>query len=230
LDWRVTVLVLTGILAVIVLPLHATLPSIPIHSSQEQEKAPQSSPAQQRMQLGALAIVLTLNSIATTGIGVHLIPYLQTVGFSLQEAASVTAFVGAAQVPGRLLFRPLEFVLASQWRFAFVLLVQALGLLGLLYPNHHSILVFAVILWGASNGMVTLVRALIVAEWFGREHYASINGYVSSWALFGRAAAPLLVSLVYHQAHSYTPALLTLAGLLTVSCVLILYAEHLRHA
>jgi hypothetical protein len=88
----------------------------------------------------------------------------------LQEAASVTAFVGAAQVPGRLLFRPLEFVLASQWRFAFVLLAQALGLLGLLYPNHHTVLIFTVIFWGASNGMVTLVQAMIVADWFGREH------------------------------------------------------------
>ena len=60
--------------------------------------------------------------------------------------------------------------------------------------------------------------------------YASIGGYVSSWALLGRAAAPLAVSLVYHQAHSYAPALLMLAGLLTVSCVLILYAERLRRA
>jgi predicted MFS family arabinose efflux permease len=226
--WRLTVLVLTGILVVIVLPLHATLPLIPIHLSQEREEVPQSSLSQRRMLLAVLAIVLTLNSIATTGMGVHLIPYLQTVGFSLQEAASVTAFVGAAQVPGRLLFRPLEFVLASQWRFAFVLIAQALGLFGFLYPNHYSVLIFTVILWGASNGMVTLVRATIIADWFGREHYASIGGYVSSWALFGRAAAPLLVSLMYHQAHSYAPALLMLAGLLIVSCVLILYAEHLR--
>lgn len=228
--WRTAVLILTGILVVIVLPLHATLPSIPMHSSSATEEAPQPSPSQQRGLLSVLAIVLTLNSIATTGIGVHLVVYLQTVGFSLQEAARVTAFVGAAQVPGRLLFRPLELVLAPQWRFAFVLIAQALGLLGFLYPNHHSVLILTVILWGASNGMVTLVRATIVADWFGRERYASIGGYVSSWALLGRAAAPLAVSFVYHQAHSYIPALLMLAGLLTVSCVLILYAEHLRQA
>jgi predicted MFS family arabinose efflux permease len=226
--WRTTVLILTGILTAIVLPLHATLPAISQPSSDPLENIPPSSPSQQRTLLSVLAVVLTLNSIATTGIGVHLIPYLQTVGFSLQEAASVTAFVGAAQVPGRLLFRPLEFVLAPQWRFAFVLLAQALGLFGLLYPSHHTTLIFTVILWGASNGMVTLVRATIIADWFGREHYASIGGYVSSWSLIGRAAAPLMISLVYHQAHSYTPALLMLAGLLTVSCVLILYAERLR--
>ena len=228
--WRTAVLILTGILLVIVLPLHATLPSISMHPSDPSEEAAQSSPSQQRVLLIVLAIVLTLNSIATTGIGVHLVPYLQTVGFSLQEAASVTAFVGAAQVPGRLLFRPLEFVLTSQWRFAFVLLAQAFGLLGLLYPNHHTVLIFTVILWGASNGMVTLVRATIVADWFGREHYASIGGYISSWALLGRAAAPLAVSLVYSQAHSYAPALLMLVGLLLISCALILYAERLRQA
>ena len=226
--WRTTVLVLTGMLLVIVLPLHATLPSLPLSIFAPLEKASQPSPSQQRMLLSVLAIVLTLNSIATTGIGVHLVPYLQTSGFSLQEAASVMAFVGAAQVPGRLLFRPLELLLASQWRFAFVLLTQALGLLGLLYPNHHTILICTVILWGASNGMVTLVRATIIAEWFGREHYASIGGYVSSWSLIGRAAAPLIVSLVYYQAQSYIPALLMLAGLLIVSCMLILYAERLR--
>jgi MFS family permease len=80
------------------------------------------------------------------------------------------------------------------------------------------------------EGHAATVRATISADWFGREHYASIGGYVSSWSLVGRAAAPLLVSLVYHQAHSYAPALLMLAGLLTVSCVLILYAERLRRA
>ena len=75
--------------------------------------------------------------------------------------------------------------------------------------------------------MITLVRATIIAEWFGVEQYASLSGRVASWSLAGRAVAPLAVSLIQH-AHSYVVAFVTLCGLLVLACGLIVYAEQLR--
>src|SRR5205823_9206489 len=136
-------------------------------------------------------------------------------GLSLQEAAAIAGLAGAAQVPGRLFFRPLEMLLAPRWRFAVLLGVQAVALLGMLHPASHTLLIAAVVMWGAMNGMITLVRATIIAEWFGVEQYASLSGRVASWALAGRAVAPLAVSLIHH-AHSYGMAFVTLCGLLVL--------------
>jgi hypothetical protein len=77
--------------------------------------------------------------------------------------------------------------------------------------------------------MITLVRATIIAEWFGVEQYASLSGRVVSWALGGRAVAPLAVSLIQH-AHSYVVAFVTLCGLLVLACGLMVYAEQLRRS
>ena len=230
LGWRTTVLILTGVLFAVSLPLHATLPrpTVPLSPTLADARCSPELSAR-RVLLALLATVFTLYTIASTGAAVHLVAYLSGAGLSLQEAAAVAGLVGAAQVPGRLLFRPLETLLAPRWRFAVLLGVQAVALLGTLHPASRPLLLAAVVVWGATNGMITLVRATIIAEWFGVERYASLSGRVASWALTGRAAAPLAVSLIHH-AHSYGVAFVTLCALLVLACGLIIYAEQLRRS
>ena len=73
---------------------------------------------------------------------------------------------------------------------ALSLLVVAIVVLLALDGQVAVALVFAV-LFGFSNGVVTIVRGTVPAELFGRVGYGRILGNLAAPALFARAIAPL---------------------------------------
>ena len=74
---------------------------------------------------------------------------------------------------------------AQVTRFA----VAALILL-LLPPRPGWLAAFAV-LYGLGNGVSTILRGTAVAEVYGRERYAELNGALAAPAVLAKAAAPL---------------------------------------
>jgi predicted MFS family arabinose efflux permease len=136
----------------------------------------------------AVRLVLDGKSIAAVGpsAAVHVMPYLLGRGHSLGAASLVLAVMGAAQVPGRLLFAPLTRLLPERSFGPGVFLVQAIGLICLAFAGSSltSALLFAVV-FGAGSGLTTLVRPLVVAEWFGV--VLASNNY---WCEHARNRAP----------------------------------------
>lgn len=47
------------------------------------------------------------------------------------------------------------------------------------------------VLFGSSSGVLTILRGIAIAELFGRERYAELNGALSAPAVLAKAAAPL---------------------------------------
>ena len=79
----------------------------------------------------------------------------------------------------------------------------------------HSLpvlLLFALV-FGVSNGLVTIVRGGLVPLYFGRTHVGRIAGAMSGIGLFARAAAPLLAAWLLLLVPGYREVLLVLAVL-----------------
>jgi MFS family permease len=92
--------------------------------------------------------------------------------------------------------------------------------LSLLVWDHHvgSLVGFA-LLFGLSNGLVTIVRGGIVPETFGRSHIGRIGGLMSGISLVARSAAPVtMASLLLGLGH-YRDVLWCLVGLSGVAVV-----------
>ncbi|WP_019588221.1 hypothetical protein [Deinococcus apachensis] len=53
-------------------------------------------------------------------------------------------------------------------------------------PSELGALVF-VLLYGASNGAMTMARALLVGEVFGAERYGQVNGWIAMLVALGLA-------------------------------------------
>jgi hypothetical protein len=70
----------------------------------------------------------------------------------------------------------------------------------------------AVLLLGAGRGVVTLMRAGLVAEFYGRAHYGSINGTLALFLTVARSLAPVGAGIAYVVADDYTPIYWSLAG------------------
>jgi predicted MFS family arabinose efflux permease len=161
-----------------------------------------------------LALSFTAHMAAFSALSVHLIPLLQERGLSAANAVLVAAAIGPMQVLGRVV----EYTIGSRFRPASVGLL-ALGFLPLalialsVAGSGLPLLIVFVVMYGTSNGVMTIVRAVTPAEVFGRESYGAINGALSAPVIVSRAAAPIAASVLWSASGDYRAVLWVLVAL-----------------
>jgi len=217
--WRQT-LTLMGLANLLVcVPLHLRLPA-PRRAKPDRAAGSATAPrALLRHVLHTpsfwlLAVSFTANMLAFSALSVHLIPLLRERGLSASDAVLLAALIGPMQVLGRVL----EFTVGVRFHATQVgllaLLMLPAALIALIFAGSSwSLILWFVILYGASNGVMTIVRAITPAELFGRESYGAINGALSAPVIASRAAGPLAASIVWSYAGGYQAVLWLLAGL-----------------
>ena len=212
------VIVLAGLVAVTVLPVNALLPRQPASTIRPRTSAEDGS-VLVSSRLAPLTVVFALQAFASAGVTVHLVSLLRDRGLSLGSAAVVAGLMGAAQVPARLAFQTFQRFIGARARLPLLLGIQAAALLAVLV-RAPSVVTVAVLLVGAANGLITLERAVVIAESFGVERYGDVSGRIATFTQVARAAAPILVGLVA-VVSSYGVALLGLAGVTATSAVIV---------
>jgi MFS family permease len=80
--------------------------------------------------------------------------------------------------------------------------VLAFALLPVLSPGSWLVAAFAG-LFGASNGMMTIVRALLPPDLFGRESYGTVQGMIAMPVRLTTAAAPFLFGALWTWRGDY---------------------------
>lgn len=214
--WRTAVVLLAGVLALLVLPLHASLTTTAARSA---ARGPRRGG-----DVGVLSAVFALHAFCSAGIAVHLASQLMDGGLALADAAALSGLLGVSQVAGRLLSPRLRALARAEARLSLLLVAQALSLVALI----GGAPLLGVLLFGAANGLVTLERATIVAERFGAERYGEHSGRIARAGLIARAAAPLALGAA--RAHAGPQlAFFSLAALLLFASA-IFFCVHLADA
>ncbi|HWC01805.1 MAG TPA: MFS transporter [Methylomirabilota bacterium] len=230
--WRSALTVLTVVLGAVTIPLHAALLRGAPAASAGPLAAHGAAPAR-GVTLGAarrstvfwvLAAAFFVSNFATAALSTHLIPFLVGRGYSATVAATTIGWMGAMQLPGRLLFVPISARLGARIMVAAVFLAQALGIGQLPLLGLIGTLVPFVFLQGAANGMATLARATSLAEYFGARHYGAIAGAVALSANGARAVGPVGASLLWVGLGSYPSVFWMLAASLVLAAVALLIA------
>lgn len=237
--WRRALLVLAVVLGAITIPLHAVVLRPP--PAQPVAPAPRPSAGEPvGVPLGAdhalrdalhgstfwfLAAAFVASSFVTSGLAVHQVAMLIDSGHDPAFAAGATGILGAMQVPGRLLFAPLE-----RWMSRRVVTVLVFGLLAggvaLLSMRTTTTAVWAfVVVYGMGRGMNTLLRATLVADLYGATHYGAISGVLSSCTTVATAAGPFAVGLMFDATSSYGTLLWWLLGVALAATVLAALVE-----
>lgn len=138
------------------------------------------------------------NGLIFSAMSVHMLQMMQSKGLSVAAAALVGALVGPMQVSGRIV----ELTVGQRFSIVRVGLL-AMGLLPvalLVFATsgvHLWPLVAFALLYGLSNGVVTIVRGAMPAQLFGRKHYGAVSGALAVPQMFALASGPFLVSLVW---------------------------------
>jgi hypothetical protein len=113
----------------------------------------------------------------------------------------IAALIGPAQVLGRLAM--MRFRFAHPVRIApFTYAVMAVALAVLALSTGPLLLVFAVV-YGAANGINTMLRAIAMPELISRAQYATLNGLMMTPVLLAQAGAPWLGALLWKATGGY---------------------------
>jgi MFS family permease len=174
-----------------------------------------------------LAVAFSLNMVVNIAVSVHLVAYLQDRGYDLGLAATATGLIGAMQVVGRLLLAAIGDRLRERSLTAVILGLQPVSLLLLLLlPGAVGVWSFIVV-FGASRGIMSLLRPLFVADLYGRERFASISGAMSAFVTASTAVAPLGAGVAYDVMGSYDPLFwsFVLVSALASAAVLLVRAD-----
>jgi MFS family permease len=154
---------------------------------------------------------LSLATLAVTVISVHLVAYLRERGYSASSAATWAGLIGLGAVLGRVAVtvagRRLPLPLVTAAMFA----LQALAVLLLVGWNRPAGVAAFVVLFGLGAGLVSLARAALVADFYGRASYATISGVLALLLTAARALAPVGASTLRAGLDSYAPVMGTVA-------------------
>jgi MFS family permease len=213
LGWRGTYLLLAGVLAAVTIPAHALFLRLPW--TQPPAGPGQPAPAARGADRSVLAsrpflllvTAATLCAFAQYAALVNLVPLLTGRGLTPGLAAWALGLGGAGQVAGRLCYRQLATRLGTRGRTAAVIAAGAAVtlLLGLL-PGPATLLVAASVLAGAVRGVFTLTEATLVADHWGPDRYAAVNGVFNAPLTAAGALAPSIGAAIAAATGSY-PAL-----------------------
>lgn len=175
-----------------------------------------------------LLVAFMLSMMATGAITVHLVAYLLDAGYSAAFAALMAGLVGAMAVVGRILITAATRLVPKGAATAMVLGLQSLGIIVLsVWPATPGVVVF-VSLFGATAGALVIVRAGLIADYFGRRSYGEIAGLIAMGATLARSGGPVMAGLLYGRSGSYAIPFGGLAVATAIAALLMLVAERQR--
>jgi MFS family permease len=212
--WRGTCMVYGAMHLALCAPLHALLAprkermTGPESASAHEPKNATLKEALRDPVFWHLAFAFSANSFIFSALSVHLVPLLQQFGHPLATVVFLAALIGPLQVAGRIG----EMAFAGHTlpqtagKLTFSLLPAALLALLLLGARQWAVAAFCM-LYGLSNGILTIVRGTVPQALFGRENYGAISGALAGPALISKAAGPLAAAALIQLSPAPYPLL-----------------------
>ncbi len=156
-------------------------PSSPAHALAQRE-------APRRGLLPLLATTITLASIISTTLSVHLLSILQAKGYTLAAAVGFGALVGPSQVAARTIEMLIARFHHPIWTKIVSVSLVAAGLTALWIGG--PIVALALALYGAGIGLESIARGTLPLAIFGPDRYPVVMGRIAMPSLVAQAAAP----------------------------------------
>jgi MFS family permease len=227
LGWRGTCFAYAALQLGLALPAHVLLlPRVqePITAA---APAPIASPAGASVVNEQHAFVLLVGVAVVSGalstiVSVHLLTLLQARDVALGAAVALGALVGPSQVGARVVemlfgqrYHPIWTMIAAVTLIALGVLLLALG-----FP----ILAFALVLYGAGNGIYSIARGTLPLALFGPGRYPVLMGRLGRPALLASSLAPSAGALLLeHGGATWTLMVLACLAALNVALGLTLW-------
>jgi hypothetical protein len=161
-----------------------------------------------------LAASLTAYSASFSMLLLHFYPIMLERGFSQYTVVAAMTMIGPAQVAGRIFI--MAFGKGASARRIGSIIVLGFPIAMALFAWAPAEFVFvgaAAMLYGASNGIMTIVRGVAIPEMISKEAYGAINGALVVPMTISRALAPLAAAVLWSATGNYAGTMLAVVGL-----------------
>lgn len=227
--WRTTLLIFAAINLLVCLPLHwlglarrETAEQAEYARATSNEAQHTGHPLEGLTRTVAMLLfgaVAAASAVVIGALAVHLVPIMEATGLAAGAAVFLASLKGVAQVAGRIW----DLTLARRWhpldvgRVSVLLIPLSFAVLMLGGASFWTALVFT-LLFGVSNGLVTIVRGAVPLALFGSKGYGEILGILATPYLVLAALAPAAFALVVERwGYGAGEAILLGAGLVSVA-------------
>jgi predicted MFS family arabinose efflux permease len=210
--WRETCLFYAAIHLLISAPVLLLL--LPRKAAIDQASRP-VEPCTARKQRGLvlLTLIFITGSAIFSIVSIHLLTFLQGLGFALAGAVALGALIGPSQVGAR----GIEIVFGSRYHPLWTLMISTLLIAtGILLLAFGSPLAAAcLVLYGAGNGIWSISRGTVPLALFGADNFPTIMGRLAKAAFLSQAFAPFAAAqlITWSGAHVALGAVALLAVL-----------------
>ncbi len=216
LGWRGLLLAYAALHLAVGLPLLLVVPRT-LQGAAAPPTVPAASRRRDRFQLTCMGGFFALRWFITSAIAAHVLLLMGGLGLSPAQAMAASMLIGPGQVVGRLLDW-----LAARWidplsRARAGALLFPTGALLLLSGRTETAFAFT-LLYGMSNGILTVNRGTLPMLVLGPEGYAARLGLIALPVMLAQAAAPTMAAPLISVAAGPEPLLIAgmLAGASTV--------------
>ncbi|HLR45093.1 MAG TPA: MFS transporter, partial [Brevibacterium sp.] len=194
--WRMSYLVIAGILAVTTVPLHALFLngrwSDTVASHSEESTTATIRTVTRSRQFVTLQITMAVATFTLFAVTINIIPMFLERGVSYGTAALALGLIGAGQVVGRVGYPQFARVTSARARTVAIFAAGAVGLWALaLLPGPVWLLIVVAVVTGAVRGCHTLLQATAVSDRWGTQNFGTINGVFTAPMTFVGAFAPV---------------------------------------
>lgn len=220
--WRNTYLIYAALLALVAAPLHFF--ALPRERADPLAPADAGAPVTKLIPASGMAFALVAAAFAIyafvpSALSAHMLAIFERLGVGAGTVILVGSLFGPSQVAARLA----EFIFARNLhpldiaRFAVALLLFAFALLALFGVPAAIAATFA-ILFGITNGLLTISRGTVPLALFGPSGYGSVIGRIAGPSLVLQAAAPLVIAFAAERV-SDSLALAIIGGMAAASLI-----------
>lgn len=161
-----------------------------------------------------LAISFTAYAASFSALLLHFYPMMLERGFSQYAVVAAMTLIGPAQVAGRVVV--MSFGRGASGRRIGSVVVLGFPLSMAIFawaPAEFTFVAAAAVIYGAANGILTIVRGIVIPEMVSREAYGAINGALATPMTVARAVAPLGAAALWTATGSYATTMVCVVAL-----------------
>jgi len=233
--WQATFLIFAVLNIVICLPIHLTvLAGPPQDGSSEAEPSPDGhiplTGRDRTIAMSLFAGALAFNGFIFAAMSAHVVPMFESLGFTPAATVTFAAFIGPSQVASRLaeifLGRRLRAVQLGLIAYGVLPVAFAIFIAGGFGPAAAAVLV---VVYGMSNGLVTIAKGAVALAMFGRSGYGRMLGTLVAPNLILNALAPTVFAVVLDYGGPRIGIVVLMgAGVLSALAMLVLARRYPR--
>jgi len=169
-----------------------------------------------------LIMIFSLIAIPVTVMQTHFMGLLAEFGFEMATAVILGTIIGPAQVVARVV----EIIFAKQitplQSGFYSILVLCVGLLALIFSGYNYVFALLfVILYGAGQGLIAIIRGSVPLYLFGKDGYGKITGDINLYRNIVVATIPFGFAVVMDIFGAYTAVLILI--IVSIISLILLY-------